>query len=59
MTKLPQGQRQALELTKLREMSLKEAAGASGMTVGALKVAVHRATRSLKVVLRKRGERGD
>jgi RNA polymerase sigma factor (sigma-70 family) len=48
---LPKGQRMAIELVKFREMSLKEAARASGMSIGALKVAVHRATKTLRVVL--------
>jgi RNA polymerase sigma factor (sigma-70 family) len=50
---LPAGQRQAIELLKLRELSLKEAAAASGSTVGALKVAVHRAMRALRRALSK------
>ena len=48
---LPKGQRVAIELLKLREMSLKEAAVVSGMSVAALKVASHRATRALRVAL--------
>lgn len=48
---LPEGQRHAVELLKLREMSLKEAAGATGMTIGALKAAMHRALRTLRTVL--------
>ncbi len=47
MRDLPQGQRTAIELLKLRELSLKEAAAASGMSIAALKVATHRATRTL------------
>ena len=45
---LPAGQRQAIELLKLQEMSLKEAAAASGSSVGALKVATHRAMAALR-----------
>ncbi len=45
---LPAGQRQAIELVKLKEMSLAEASSASGQSVGALKVAVHRAIKALK-----------
>ena len=45
--KLPAGQRIAVEMLKLKELSLKEAATISGMSVGALKVAVHRAMTSL------------
>jgi RNA polymerase sigma factor (sigma-70 family) len=48
---LPAGQREAIELLKLRELSLKEAAAASGTTVGALKVATHRAMLALRRVL--------
>ena len=48
---LPQAQKQAVELLKLRELSLKEAAGVTGMTVGALKVATHRALKSLRRAL--------
>jgi len=45
---LPSGQRAALEMLKLRELSLKEAAREVGTSVGALKVAVHRAMTSLR-----------
>lgn len=45
---LPPGQRQAIELVKLRELTLKEAAAASGASAGALKVAVHRALAALR-----------
>jgi RNA polymerase sigma-70 factor (ECF subfamily) len=48
---LPAGQRRALELLKLQELSLKEAAAETGMTVGALKVATHRAIASLRRAL--------
>jgi RNA polymerase sigma-70 factor (ECF subfamily) len=41
-------QREALELVKLREMSLAEASAASGQSVGALKVNVHRAIQRLR-----------
>jgi RNA polymerase sigma factor (sigma-70 family) len=51
VSKLPKGQRVAIELLKLREMSLKEAAVVSGMSVAALKVASHRATHALRVAL--------
>jgi RNA polymerase sigma factor (sigma-70 family) len=52
ITRLPPGQREAIELLKLRELSLKEAAAASGTTVGALKVATHRAMIALRRMLR-------
>ncbi len=45
---LPRTQRTALELLKLKEMSLKEAAAEIGSTVGALKVSTHRAIVSLR-----------
>jgi RNA polymerase sigma-70 factor (ECF subfamily) len=45
---LPPRQREALELTKLREMSVADAAALSGQTPGALKVNVHRALRALQ-----------
>ena len=48
---LPSGQRQAVEMLKLREMSLREAAAASGMSVGALKVAAHRGVSALRKAL--------
>jgi RNA polymerase sigma-70 factor (ECF subfamily) len=51
MTTLPPSQRQAIELMKLREMSLKEAAAATGTTVGALKVSVHRGMSALRKAL--------
>jgi DNA-directed RNA polymerase specialized sigma24 family protein len=48
---LPPGQRTAIEMLKLREMSLKEAAAASGTSIGALKVSVHRAVAALRKAL--------
>jgi RNA polymerase sigma-70 factor (ECF subfamily) len=48
---LPDSQRRAVELVKLGEMSLKEASAASGMSVAALKVATHRAIRTLRAML--------
>lgn len=50
---LPPGQRKAVELLKLKEMSLKEASAASGMSIPALKVSMHRAMKALRVVLKK------
>lgn len=41
-------QREALELVKLKEMSLAEASAASGQSIGALKVNVHRAIQRLR-----------
>ncbi|HET8698319.1 MAG TPA: sigma-70 family RNA polymerase sigma factor [Gammaproteobacteria bacterium] len=48
---LPDGQRQAIELLKLKELSLKEAAEISGTSIGALKVATHRAMATLRRTL--------
>jgi len=46
--RLPHGQRRAIQLLKLEEMSLKEAALVSGMSVASLKVATHRALKNLR-----------
>ena len=51
LAELPMRQRQALELVKVKEMSLVEAANSSGQSVGALKVNVHRAIKALRVRL--------
>lgn len=51
MRDLTPAERQAVELLRLREMSLNEAAEASGSTVAALKVAIHRAMRKLRATL--------
>lgn len=48
---LPQGQRRAIEMLKLREMSLKEAAAHCGVSVAALKVAAHRGMNALRRIL--------
>jgi len=48
---LPKGQRQAIEMLKLKEMSLKEASAASGQSISSLKVAVHRAIKRLRSLL--------
>jgi RNA polymerase sigma-70 factor (ECF subfamily) len=51
IARLPPGQRRALELLKLKELSLKEASAASGVSITALKVATHRALKSLKLIM--------
>lgn len=51
LRKLPAGQRLAIQLLKLQELSLKEAAATTGTTVTALKVATHRAMVSLRRIL--------
>jgi RNA polymerase sigma-70 factor (ECF subfamily) len=51
---LPPIQRDAIQMLKLGEMSLKEAAKSGNTTVGALKVATHRAMAALRKALLKR-----
>jgi RNA polymerase sigma-70 factor, ECF subfamily len=53
VSELPAGQRRAIELLKIQELSLKEAAEATGTSVGALKVATHRAMAALRKALSK------
>lgn len=53
---LPSGQREAIRLLKLQEMSLKEAATATGLSVTALKGATHRALKNLRKMLSHRRE---
>ena len=48
VAELPQAQRTALGLAKLEDLSLAEASARSGMSVGALKVATHRAVKALR-----------
>ena len=52
---LPPGQRQAVEMLKLKEMSLKDASAATGQSVPALKVAMHRALKALRAALGQEG----
>lgn len=54
MAGLPRGQREALELLKLQQLSLVDASQRTGKSVTALKVTVHRAIKSLRA--RMRGE---
>jgi len=55
--RLPAGQREALRMLKLEEMSLKEAAAVSGMSVSALKVATHRALKTLRKLFESQGSK--
>ena len=48
VAELPQAQRTALGLAKLEDLPLAEASARSGMSVGALKVATHRAVKALR-----------
>jgi len=45
---LPESQRTALGLTKLQDLTLQEASVRSGMSIGAIKVATHRAVQTLR-----------
>lgn len=51
LASLPDRQRQAIELVKLREMSLQEAAAVTGTSTGAIKIAVHRGIGALRKAL--------
>lgn len=52
MAALAPKQREAIELVKLKELSLKDASAASGQSVAALKVNVHRAIKRLRRAIR-------
>ena len=54
--RLPPDQRQTIRMLKLNEMSLKEAAAASGRSIPALKVATHRAIKSLRRILKQHSD---
>jgi RNA polymerase sigma-70 factor (ECF subfamily) len=56
---LPQRQREAIRLLRLSELSLNEAAAESDQSVGSLKVACHRAIKSLHNALAKKGSAHD
>lgn len=55
--RLSHDQRQAITMLKLNEMSLKQAAAASGRSVVALKVATHRALKHLRRMLKQESDR--
>lgn len=55
---LPPMQKQAIELLKLKEMSLREAASVSGLSISSLKVATYRALQSLRRLLAERNDGG-
>ncbi len=50
--KLPHGQREAIEMLKLKEMSLKEVSSQTGTSITSLKVSVHRGIAALRKSLR-------
>lgn len=54
LQQLPPRQREAIESLKLKEMTLREASAASGQSVGALKVNVHRAVKALRRLFEER-----
>lgn len=49
--RLPPGQREAIKLMKLQEMSLRQASAVSGVSIAALKVATHRGLKTLRKLL--------
>jgi RNA polymerase sigma factor (sigma-70 family) len=51
VSRLPVRQRTAIELLKLRELSLNEASALTGIGISALKVSVHRAIKNLRNAL--------
>ena len=53
---LSPGQRQAIELLKLKEMSLKDAAATTGLSISALKITTHRALKNLRKILNDKDE---
>lgn len=58
MDGLSAGEREAFGMVRLRQMSMAEAADRQGSTVGAMKVAVHRATRKLRAAIGRDGKEG-
>ncbi len=52
---LPERQREAIRLLRLKELSLDEASVESDQSIGSLKVACHRAIKSLQRALKKKG----
>lgn len=53
MKDLPRGQKEAIELVKIKEISLAEASLVSGQSVASLKVNIHRALKKLRFNLRR------
>jgi len=56
LARLPQGQRQAVVLLKMQEMSLRQASEVTGLSIASLKVSTHRGIKALKRLL---GQRDD
>ncbi len=59
VAELPERQRQAIQLLRFKELSLDQAAAQSKQTVGSLKVACHRAIKSLQRALEKKDKPHD
>jgi RNA polymerase sigma-70 factor, ECF subfamily len=57
LAQLPEAQRRAVTMLKLEEKSLKDVSAKTGMSIVALKVSTHRAVKSLRRILDKKGER--
>ena len=55
IARLPETQKQAVTMLKLREMTLADAASESGLSVAALKTATHRALKRLRAILERWG----
>lgn len=56
MAELTPKQKEAVELVKLREMSLAEASAESGQSIASLKVNIHRAMKKLRLGASKDGQ---
>lgn len=53
LAQLPDGQRQAVELMKVKGLSLLEASAVTGKSVASLKVSVHRGLKTMREVLKR------
>ncbi len=53
LAQLPDGQRHAVELMKVKGLSLQEASAMTGKSVASLKVSVHRALKTMREVLKR------
>jgi RNA polymerase sigma-70 factor (ECF subfamily) len=57
VAQLPEAQRRAVTMLKIEEKSLKEVSAATGMSIVALKVSTHRAVKTLRKLLDRKGEK--
>ncbi|KAF2989852.1 RNA polymerase sigma factor CarQ [Methylocystis sp. MJC1] len=57
LAQLPDGQREAVELMKVKGLSLQEASVVTGKSVASLKVSVHRAIKAMREFTKKEGWR--